>query len=929
MNAFVKKEIRLLLPNFGFACVLALAGVFFPDNPDNVFNSIIYALSGLACPAAAVMLALSSFGGEVSAGTFSNLLAQPISRLKIWETKIALLAAALVVVVALWLATFLISVFFHSGPSHGIGGWLDLLTLVSMTGVVVFSGGLWTVLLLRQVAAAFWFTLLVPGVLLMIVMALVSGESDAFITAISVSVLGLYSLAGFFFARRLFLRAQDLQWSGGTIVMPEMRGLARFKSAGGAVRTWRPRAALWRKEFMLHQSQFVMAFVLVVLHLGVLALPHFYDLSKSRDLKFILEIFWGLWLVMPMLVGAAAVAEERKLGTLGSQFCLPVKLRTQFAIKFRIAMLLSVLFGVVMPLLLEGTRILPNTHFGFNPLLAVNGMDFLMGSHNQTPTGQFFFLYCLFNLDPLLPLFTLLILTMAIGGISFYASTLTRNTLQALAPAVLGVVLTAFIIISINDPNSLGLHFPWRGWLIYFTGVPMFAITLVGLSYRNFKHLNPGGKVWLQNAFVFAAALAFVIVTTSAIYFRAWEKLTPFEPAHGAARLSLANQPVLNNQWGSISVRLADGKIWAVEQLSYNGAINPVALFLGNMRMMSLGNGHFYNGSNWVRVLVTYRNERVGIKTDGTLWVSEKPARFERLPGGGWKVTKAGDLVRFGSETNWNSVVQHGLEMLLVKNDGALWHWGGPTNWNFKKAWPGLKSFTPQRLGMETNWSEVFSLENQPCLRKTDGSVWTTWNNEPSSWPIVKVEPGFSIQRAAYLENGAWRSTTTIGMFKLGIRDSGTFRIRAEERLNQELRIYEWNAAKLQFGTDTNWLAVAGGGQKSVTLKNDGTLWLWNFYHDNSRGWNTERDERDMLAVKPVRLGTHADWIAITSAEGGIISLAADGSLWYWPLASASDFAADFGGSSFWDNRNNNYFVPLLDISRKPQLLGNIFDKAD
>ena len=91
--------------------------------------------------------------------------------------------------------------------------------------------------------------------------------------------------------------------------------------------------------------------------------------QRNSRLEFVLEIFWGLWLVMPMLVGAAAVAEERKLGTLAGQFCLPVKRRTQFAVKFRVVMLLSILFGVVMPLLLEGSRILPDIHQITNPVM--------------------------------------------------------------------------------------------------------------------------------------------------------------------------------------------------------------------------------------------------------------------------------------------------------------------------------------------------------------------------------------------------------------------------------------------------------------------------------------------------------------------------------------------------------------------------------
>jgi hypothetical protein len=80
-----------------------------------------------------------------------------------------------------------------------------------------------------------------------------------------------------------------------------------------------------------------------------------------------------------------------------------------------------------------------------------------------------------------------------------------------------------------------------------------------------------------------------------------------------------------------------------------------------------------------------------------------------------------------------------------------------------------------------------------------------------------------------------------------------------------------------------------------------------------------------MLDVKPVRLGTHSDWIAIAGADGGIISLAADGSFWFWPLGRPSDFKYfyDYG------NGDGSHFEPLLDMSRKPQFLGNVFGKSD
>ena len=42
-----------------------------------------------------------------------------------------------------------------------------------------------------------------------------------------------------------------------------------------------------------------------------------------------------------------------------------MKRRTQFAVKAGVVLLLSLLFGVAMPLLLEGTRILPEYKLDF------------------------------------------------------------------------------------------------------------------------------------------------------------------------------------------------------------------------------------------------------------------------------------------------------------------------------------------------------------------------------------------------------------------------------------------------------------------------------------------------------------------------------------------------------------------------------------
>lgn len=61
--------------------------------------------------------------------------------------------------------------------------------------------------------------------------------------------------------------------------------------------------------------------------------------------------------------------------------------------------------------------------------------------------------------------------------------------------------------------------------------------------------------------------------------------------------------------------------------------------------------------------------------------------------------------------------------------------------------------------------------------------------------------------------------------------------------------------------------------------------------------------------------------MAISGYWGTAITLAADGSLWWWPLQNAEQYYNDLSDSSG--------IGPLLDISQKPQLIGNVFSRSD
>ena len=594
MSPLILKEIRLLLPGWAVSLLLALCTGLIPENQQfySIFLISFIMFLFLLCSAMLLITALSSFGGEFSSGTFSLLLAQPVSRSRIWWTKTLLLAAA---VLSIWL-TWCLS--YSVQEPMRTAGWYSARQVWLPTALfvlAVYSGGLWTVLLFRQVAAAFWFTVLTPAALLMTVLNLLDNHPAIVVNRVLTIVFVVYGLAGFLLARWLFLRAQDAHWMGGALVMPGMRGRTWFKIGSGECRIWRPRTALLRKELQLHQSQFLMAGVLVLLHLGVIATRKFGHFPKNSTEEFLLESFWLLWLVvMPLLTGCAAVAEERKMGTLENQLCLPAKRRTQFAVKLFVTLALAVLLGTIIPWLLEGRRILPDLHFNADHILAdINHSGFFA----TTATGMVWLtlLSILALLSPLLPLFLLALISAGIAALAFYTSTMARNTLQTLGPAILSIVMTWSLMVAFH-PAVIGYPL-WRSGLIYLIGVPVMVMVLAALAFWNFKRVLVGWTVWRRNLLTLVLSLALVMMATTALYHRAWELLTPLEPPHGAARL--ANSTSLRvNHGGNIAVFLPNGGVWLTRYLHF--APNPFQIQIIQSPMF--GGGRFLEGTNWTDI---------------------------------------------------------------------------------------------------------------------------------------------------------------------------------------------------------------------------------------------------------------------------------------------------------------------------------------
>jgi hypothetical protein len=65
----------------------------------------------------------------------------------------------------------------------------------------------------------------------------------------------------------------------------------------------------------------------------------------------------------------------------------------------------------------------------------------------------------------------------------------------------------------------------------------------------------------------------------------------------------------------------------------------------------------------------------------------------------------------------------------------------------------------------------------------------------------------------------------------------------------------------------------------------------------------------DYSSADPTQLGIHHDWVALAEVRSGLVTLAADGSLWLWPYRANYEFEPQ---------------PPLLKLPKQPEFLGNV-----
>ncbi|HPI18929.1 MAG TPA: T9SS type A sorting domain-containing protein [Candidatus Kapabacteria bacterium] len=234
--------------------------------------------------------------------------------------------------------------------------------------------------------------------------------------------------------------------------------------------------------------------------------------------------------------------------------------------------------------------------------------------------------------------------------------------------------------------------------------------------------------------------------------------------------------------------------------------------------------------TDWLEVECGF-SHTLAIKTNGTLWAWGYNNKGQL--GDNTNVTK---LFPFKlSNDKWKAIACGSYYSVALKADGTLWAWGdnnygqlGVGNW--------INTTYPVKIGNEVNWEKIDCGYNHTLALKKDSTLWSWgYNNYGQLGVGSRLDSNYPVQVDT---STSWEQISCGGNHSMGIRGNKyLFSWGNNDNGQTSTPYYSIKVNPIRVRTDINdkrqWKFVACGGNNSIAIRDDGTLWICG---DNSFG---------------------------------------------------------------------------------------------
>ena len=287
----------------------------------------------------------------------------------------------------------------------------------------------------------------------------------------------------------------------------------------------------------------------------------------------------------------------------------------------------------------------------------------------------------------------------------------------------------------------------------------------------------------------------------------------------------------------------------------------------------------------------------IALKSDGTLWAWGQN-RGGRL-GDGTTIDSLVPIQESTAATDWSSVSAGGYHTVALKSDGTLWAWGSNSNGQLGDGTTTSSLVPLQESTAATDWSSISVGSDHTVAIKSDGTLWSWgYNVAGQLGDGTKTDSSVPVQESTAATD--WISSSAGYEHTVALKSDGTLwgwgdNNRGElgngTTTDSLVPVQEDTAA-------TDWSSISAGNWHTVALKSDGTLWAWGLNDKGQLGNGTIAN-----SSVPVRENTAAtDWISVSAGGNHTIALKLDGTLWAW---------GDNSSGQLGDGTTTNSLVPI------------------
>jgi len=313
----------------------------------------------------------------------------------------------------------------------------------------------------------------------------------------------------------------------------------------------------------------------------------------------------------------------------------------------------------------------------------------------------------------------------------------------------------------------------------------------------------------------------------------------------------------------------SDGTLWAT------GNNNFGQLGLGNIDNVVIFT-QVGNDTDWDQVACGLHHT-MAIKSDGTLWGTGR--NLQGQLGLGDNVNR-NIFNKVGTNNDWIQVACGEYYTISIKENGTLWgtgdnHWGQLGLDDYGQ--DSDRNVFTQEIGLDTNWVQVACGDYHTLAIKSNGTLWGTGTNH---YGELGIGGGYFYKIIFTQEESIsdkWDQVDCGGNHSISLKSDGTLWSTGQNHYGQ-LGLgdnVDRNVFTQEIGLDTDWKQVAGGYMHTMAIKSDGNLWCTGYNNLGQLGLG-DNTHRNVFT----QVGVDNDWIQVACGVSFSLALKLNCNIW-------------------------------------------------